>query len=406
MFTSFSTALSALSATAEAIDAVGNDLANMNTVGYKATDISFSDLVAQSMALSQSADSGLGVSAPTLTRQFSQGAITSSSGSLDAAISGRGFFVVHDPKGNMLLTRAGNFQLDKNGNLVSAGGDQVQGWTAVNGQINTSGAPSSINIPVTGLSAPVPTTQMSLNMNLDAGATAATSFSTPVQVVDSLGTQHVVTLTFTKASATSWSVAASCPDGTASLTGLTSLTFDNTGHLTQPAASTAVTVAVKSLNDGAADLSIGWSLYDSNGIPTITQFGQSSAVSGVSQNGFTPSQITGVKMSDGGQIVANYSNGQQVTIAQLAMASVQNPESLVAVGDNNFQTTAASDTPAIGMPETGARGKIVGGALESSTVDMAQEFTQLIQFQRSYEASAKVITASDELVQQTVNVIH
>lgn len=417
MFTSFSTALTGLAASAVGVDVVGNNLANLNTTGYKASTVSFYDLVAQSLGLGSGGSVGLGTGKPRTVTDFTQGAIQTTSGALDAAIQGDGFFVVKDSSGTLNYTRAGNFQVDANGNLVTATGERVEGWSQIGGVLNTNGAISDITIPSGSLRAPVPTANMSLNMNLDASATVGqpnAGFSTPIQVVDSLGTTHTLTVTFTKSDANKWDYAVTIPgeDVSAGTAGTPfpidgasgTLTFDANGILSDPPLATGtVPVAITGLNDGAADLNVTWSLYAADGTSTVTQFAQASTLASNSQDGLTAAQLTHVALSDGGQIIAQFSNGQQVTVAQVALASIRNPGSLVAVGDNNFQVGPDTAAPAIGTADTGGRGKVLGGALESSTVDIAREFTNLILMQRGYEANAKVITATDQLTQDTIN---
>jgi len=411
MFNSFSIALSGLTGNSIAVDAIGNNLANMNTAGYKATVTAFHDMMSQAMGGTQV---GVGIGAPGVFRQFTQGTVQVTGGPMDAAIQGQGFFMVQDGNGQTLYTRAGNFQLDSSGNLLTATGQKVQGWTAANGVVNTAGAPGNLSVPVNALFPPKATSNMSADLNLNAGSDKGSTFSAPVEVVDSLGTKHVVTVTFTNNGSGSWKYSTSVPGedltsgkaGTPSdITGASgTLKFDSSGKLTDPAAgSGTVPIKITGLADGAADLNITWSLYNTDGTPRLTQFGQTSAVSNTSQDGAAAGQITGVALADGGTVVAQYSNGKQQVVGQLALASISNPESMISVGDNNLQLSSDTAAPVIGLPETGARGKIVGGALEGSTVDMAREFTNLIVMERSYQADAKVITATDELSQDTVN---
>jgi flagellar hook protein FlgE len=186
------------------------------------------------------------------------------------------------------------------------------------------------------------------------------------------------------------------------------LTFSNAGVLTSPAppppaTNGVVAIDIAGLKDGAADLKFNWSLYKPDLTARISQFAQASALASNSQDGVAAAQLTHVSLSDGGQIVAQFSNGQQVTFAQLALATIRNPESLASAGNNDFELTPETAAPAIGTPDTGGRGKVLGGALESSTVDIAREFTTLIVLQRGYEANAKVITTTDTLTQDTIN---
>lgn len=408
MFTSFSTALSALNADSTAIDVVGNNLANLNTTGFKSSDVSFQDLVSQSLGASMGQTQlGFGVGTPITQMQFSQGAIQSTGGALDAAVQGDGFFVVTNSAGATEYTRAGNFQVDANGNLTTATGEFVQGWTPLNGVLNASGPTGNITVPVGSLQTPTPTANMSVSMNLNAAAATGNTFSTSVQVYDSLGNSHVVSLTFTKAStANQWQYSMSFPnsDLTSAGTPVTgTLTFSGAGVLTIPAAgSTPPVLAVSGLADGAANMNINWNLFNGSA-PLITQFSQPSATSAQSQDGSAAANLTQVSLVNGGQILAQFSNGNQVVVGQIAMASILNPESLVNVGNNNYGLSANSAAPAIGVPGTGGRGTVVGGSLEASNADIARQFTNLIIFQRSYEANAKVVTTVDQLSQDTIN---
>jgi flagellar hook protein FlgE len=413
-FTAFSTALSALSAHTTAVDVVGNNLANLNTPGFKASTVVFHDLVTQSLGNGET-QVGLGIAKPFTLRQFAQGALQSSSGMLDAAIQGDGFFVLKDSSGGMLLTRAGNFHADNLGNLLTATGEAVQGWTETWGVVDTNGPIGNIVVPVGTLRAPRATTMFSFNLNLsstgEVGAASGT-FSTPLEVVDSLGTSHVFTVTLTKTASNAWDYEVSIPGadlaagtpGTPTSLGTGAITFDTQGHLLTPALPPGtVNFPVTGLNSGGADMSVDWNLYEPDGAPTLTQYAQTSAVARVLQDGLPASQLVKVGLADGGKILAQYSNGEQRVVGQLALAAVRNPDSLMAVGNNSFQVTARTATPAIGIPQTGGRGKVLGSSLESSTVDIAQEFTNLIVYQRGYQANARVVTAVDEISQETMN---
>jgi flagellar hook protein FlgE len=185
------------------------------------------------------------------------------------------------------------------------------------------------------------------------------------------------------------------------------MTFDSNGNLTSPAiASDPQVVPITGLADGAADMSINWSLYNpTTGKSSITQLAETSGVGGTSQNGFAAGQVSNVSLQNGGLLVATYSNGQTATVGQLAVASIANPDTLIVAGNNYLQAAATTATPSVGAANSGARGQIIAGALESSTVDIAQEFTSLLTFERSYQANSRVITVSDQLQQATVGLI-
>jgi flagellar hook protein FlgE len=183
------------------------------------------------------------------------------------------------------------------------------------------------------------------------------------------------------------------------------LKFDSAGQLSDPAADAPIELDIAGLVSGAADMKVSWNLYNDLGVGRLTQFGQPNSPSANSQNGSPAAQVIKVGLGDGGKILAGYSDGSQVTVGQVAMAAIRNPDSLVAVGNNNYQLSAKSATPAIGAPDTGGRGSIVGGALESSNVDIATEFTNMIVLQRDYEANARVVTTVDQLSQDTINLV-
>jgi flagellar hook protein FlgE len=414
MFTSFSTALSALSAYSTAIDVVGNNLANLNTTGFKNSTVSFFDLVTESLGAGLGETQvGFGVGTPVTLGQFTQGAVQTTGGTTDAAIQGDGFFIVQGANGATEYTRAGNFQVNQAGNLTTATGEEVQGWTQSGGVLDTNAPIGPITIPTGTVLAPIPTQNFSFDINLNAAATAGSangSFSTSVTIYDSLGNSHVVTAAFTESTtAGQWNYSISIPDADVAnppatpLTG--TLTFDSNGNLTSPASTDPQPqLAIAGLADGASDMTVNWNLFNGT-TPRLTQYAQPSSVSAVAQDGQPAAQLNNVAVSNGGQILAEFTNGQQTVVGQIAMANVRNPDSLISVGDNNYELSAASALPAVGVPGTGGRGSVQGGALESSTVDIATEFTNLIVFQRGYEANSKVVTTADQLSQDTINLI-
>lgn len=418
MFTSFSTALSALDATSTAIDVVANNLANLNTTSYKDSTVSFQALVTQSLGagLAQT-QVGFGVGRPITTTQFTQGALETASGTLDSAIQGQGFFVIDNPTtGQQLYTRDGTFQIDSEGNLQTANGEHVQGYMVNNGVASQS--ISNIIVPVGQIRQPIATQNISVSMNLDATSANGTpnTFSTPIQVIDSLGNPLTLTMNFTQDATNplQWNYQVSVP-GNATTGGTPgvptpllatpgTLTFDSSGKLVSPPPSSGtVALQVTGLSDNAADLNINWNFYSKTGNATITQFSQASAVSANSQDGQNSAQLVSVAMATGGQVMAQYSDGTQEVVAQVALANISNPQSMIASGNNDYEASASTALPAVGIANTGGRGQIQGGALESSTVDIALEFTNLITLQRAYQANSKVVTTVDQLSQDTIN---
>jgi len=413
---SFSIALTGLNAAGTALNVVGNNLANLNTVGFKDVSTQFTDLIAQQIGQGTS-QIGEGVSTPITERQFLQGSIQLTSGAFDAAIEGNGFFVVKSTAGNTEYTRAGNFKLAADGTLETATGEAVQGWSATNGVLNNTGPVGNIVLQTNSLITPTPSTQFTLDLNLNSDGVVGDptgSFSAPIQVVDSLGSTHTLTVDFTKTGPNAWSYNVTIPGedltsgtaGTPSSIANGNLTFNAQGQLTAPAPPAPVAVAITGLADGAADLNVNWNLYSPSGASTLTQFASASALSGSSQDGIATAQLSQVGLDTNGQVIAHYSDGSQLIVAQVALAGISNPETLVSVGNNNFQTSAATATPVVGTAGTGERGSIQAGALEASTVDIAKEFTNLIVYQRAYQANSRVISTTDQIVQDLISLVH
>ncbi len=422
----FSIALSSLQAESAAINITGNNLANMNTDGFKGSAVDFKDLFSQSMGAASGSQSGLGVGLPINNQLFTQGSVQSSAAPLSAAIQGNGFFMVNSPNAQQLFTRDGNFTQNAAGVLQTQTGENVQGWTAAaNGTVSTSGPTGDIVLPLGTTLPPQPTQNFSIDANLSATGVAATStgtFSAPMSVVDSLGNTHNLTITFTRSPTTpsSWSYDVTIPGGdltngtagtqqsvlaTAPIQG--TVTFNTDGTLvSNPLGNSPVAVNINGLADGAANMSINWSQFDANGNGLLTQYSQPSNLGSSSQDGNQAAQLNSVSIQTGGQVVAVYSNGQQKIEGQLALAAIQNPTSLENVGNNNFSVSTSTATPAIGAAQSGGRGQILGGSLESSNVDMATQFTNLIVYQSAYQASSRVISTANNIDQDLMQLIH
>lgn len=417
MSSSFSIALSGLEANSEAIDITGNNLANMNTTGFKGSEVDFKDLVSQSYG--SSAEVGLGVGIPTSNRVFSQGTVATNQSALAAAIQGNGFFVVKQSSGQQLYTRDGNFTLDSDGVLKTQTGEAVQGWMATKNGIDTNGTPTDITVQIGQGSAPQATSTFTINANLDAAGVAGTStgtFSAPVSVVDSLGATHDLTVTFTQSSSTAntWTYNVTMPGadltagtaGTQSTLATGTLSFNSDGTMVIPSGSSgSVAIPITGLADGAADMNLSWA-QATNGTGNFTQYAQASASNSITQDGSAGSELDSVAIESGGQIVATYSDGETKVEAQLAMASITNPNSLQNAGDNNLSATGQTSTPVIGVANTGGLGQIQGSALESSTVDMASQFTNLITYQSGYQACSRIISTANTMNQDLFNLIH
>jgi flagellar hook protein FlgE len=407
----FSIALSSLQAESNAINSTGHNLANLNTTGFKDSNVNFRDLVAANLSGSST---GLGVAAPINQQNFSQGALSSSTSPWAVAIQGNGFFVLKQSTDQQVYTRDGNFTLSQSGTLQTLTGEHVQGWTATANGIDPSTAPSDIILNTGGTVPPNPTSNLSFLANLNAAGdptSGSGNLSIPVQVIDSLGNQHTLTINLTQSTtANTWNYAVTIPNSDLSVASATplkqgTLSFNPDGTLTS-ASLAPINISVANLKDGANNLAINWSLKNPDGSGMITQFAQNSSYSDLTQDGLTAGNLTVLGLGDNGQVIAKYSNGQQKTVAQLALATFKNQNSLQDVGNNEFATTGATSLPDVGLSQTGNRGHIVNGQLEGSNVDMATEFTNLITYQQGYAASSKVITTADNMSQDLLNLIH
>jgi flagellar hook protein FlgE len=413
---SFSAGLSGLNANGQALSVIGNNLANINTVGFKASTVTFNDLVSQNVGGSggNPMQVGLGVSTAAISPVFSQGAIENTRDVTNCAIQGAGFFVVNGATGTA-YTRAGAFSFNSDGKLVTPDGYFVQGYTAVDpttGAIVTTGQTTDITVPPGVLREPTATTSIKTQTNLSASAATGDTFTTSIQIYDSLGTAHVATITYTKsATARQWTYEVTVPGtdatGTAGTTagtirlGTGTIAFDGAGALTTPAADVTLTAPTTWIN-GATPNAITWDLFDANAVGSLTGFDSASQTSLITQNGSSPGMIDSVSISPDGTILATFGAGRTVAIGQLALANFNNPKGLVKLGNSRFGESQAAGIANVGVAGNGGRGTLIGSALEQSNVDIAQEFTQMILAQRGYQANSKTITVSDELLVDTL----
>ncbi|MGA8109918.1 MAG: flagellar hook-basal body complex protein, partial [Acidobacteriaceae bacterium] len=309
------------------------------------------------------------------------------------------------------FTRDGDFTVNSQGQLVSQSGQLVMGYPAVNGVVSTSSALGPISVNQASNIPAVSTSSFSMDTNLNAGASVGDQFSTPITVYDSLGTSHVLTVTYTNTAASTWSYNVSIPSSdvggsaTASTTLATgSLTFDSSGNLTSPS-SPVSGINVTGLADGAAPMSLSWNLTGPAGVSYLTQQDATSATSSTSQNGYGVGTLTGYSILSDGTVEGQFSNNQTLSLGKLAVASFANPQGLTELGGNDFQATFASGTPNIGQAGAGGNGTITGGAVEESNVNLSTEFANMIVAQQTYEANAKVLTTMDQVSQATIQLI-
>ncbi|HEY1648511.1 MAG TPA: flagellar hook protein FlgE [Terracidiphilus sp.] len=412
---SFSLPLSGLAASADSLNVIANNLANLNTDGYKDQTLNFADLFNQMQGVSGNGDPieyGSGVKVAGETANFTNGTVASTGVASNMALQGNGFFVVQDTADNQTsFTRDGDFSVNSQGQLVTSEGQLVMGYPAVAGQVSTSSilGPISVN-QATNIPA-VASTSIQMNTNLDAAAGTGTTYSSPITVYDSLGSSHVLTVTYTNTGANSWNYNISVPSsditggtGTSTTIATGSMSFDSSGNLTSPA-SPVTGINISNLADGAANMSLNWNLSSTSGGASITQQDAVSATTTTTQNGYGVGTLTGYSVLSDGTVEGQFSNDQTLALGRVAVASFANPQGLQQAGSNDLQATFASGAAVVGQAGAGGNGTITGGAVEDSNVNLSTEFANMIVAQQNYDANAKVLTTMDQVSQATIQLI-
>jgi len=281
------------------------------------------------------------------------------------------------------------------------------GNPAINDAININANPQAVTLPVGSTQGAQATENISAAVNLDSNAPLGASFTTPVQIYDSLGQSHQATITYSKVATNTWSYSVSLPAGDATGTPVNNtgtLVFDSSGNLTSPAGGVSG-ISFPGLTDGASDLAFNWSLLGSGVTPKITQLASADNNGSVNQDGFPAGNYTGFTVDPSGVIHAQFSNGNAEIVGQLAIASVANQQGLVAIGANSFSVTEASGPAVAGVANAGGRGSVDDGALEQSNVNISTEFSNLIIAQRAFEANSKTMTTFDTISQDVMSMI-
>lgn len=410
---SFSVPLSGLDASSQEMTLIANNLANLNTPGYKSSVAQFTTLFYQSLGESGDGNPmqvGTGTAIGNVSMNLTDGAVQSTGINSNLAIQGSGMFVVNN-NGQQMYTRAGDFVIGNTGYLEAPDGSLVQGYPAVNGVVNPN-APLGNLLLGSGITSPARATgNITLGLNLDSQTAVGGTFSQPIQVYDSLGGTHTLTATFTKTGTNAWSYAVTLPgadtgSGTPTTMASGNLTFNSSGVLTGGTGTPpqiTVNLTSPALADGAAACNINWDLFDPQGNSLITQAATPSAPLSSNQDGVPSGSLISFTIGPDGTITGAFSNGQSQTLGQVVLATFANAQGVQAVGNNNFIATAASGLATIGKPGSGNRGSVQGGSIEQSNVDIAAQFADLIQAQQSYEASAKAVTTFDQVTQDTLN---
>ena len=412
----FSTPLSGLNASSAQLQAISNNLANLNTNGFKAQNAVFSDIFYQNLGTSGNSDpiqAGSGVQVEGMSSDLTNGPVSSTGISSNMALNGPGYFVTSNPAGALSYTRAGDFTTNVSGQLTSLSGNLVMGYPAVGGVVSTNASLQPINVGAGTTTVATPTSDFSFTTNLNASAPLNTVYSpTPISVYDSLGAAHLLTVTYTKTATNSWSYNVTIPSsdvagGTGSTTSVGSgtLNFDSTGAITPPTAS-ITTLSVGPFTNGATTLTPTWQLSNASGNSLITQTAASASTTSTQlQNGFAAGTLSSFSVLQDGTVQATFTSGQTAAIGQVAVASFANPEGLSLSGGNQYAPTSASGQAVIGTAGSGGLGTIAGGSVEQSNVDVATELSDLIVAQRSYEANAKAVTTFDQVEQATIQMV-
>lgn len=406
MLRSMFSAISGLRAHQTMMDEIGNNIANVNTVGYKSGRVNFQDILSQTFRGASApqgglgsinpAQVGLGVTVAGIDVIMTQGNLQSTGRITDLAIQGDGFFVLSDGS-RQFFTRDGSFDIGLGGQLINpATGMSVQGWNAdAAGAIDTTTAPGDVTIPLGTRTTALASSSASISGNLDAAAAVGATASTTLTAVDSLGVTRSVKVTFTKTGANAWDWAATTDpaDTAASTTSTGSVTFNSDGTF---ASMTGSPISLTLTNGATTPLDIALAL------PAMTGYQGSSTLNG-QVNGFTSGTLITFTIGSAGDITGVFSNGQTQLLGQIAMGSFVNPGGLLRQGQNLYAASSASGTPSIGTPASGGRGSVTTGSLEMSNVDLATQFTGMITAERGFQANGKVITTSDEMLQDLVN---
>jgi len=416
MLTSLFTGISGLNANGLALSVVGDNIANANTIGFKASRANFGDILSQTLGGASAMQVGRGTMIIDIQKMFTQGTLETTSNPLDLAIEGDGFFIIRQLNGPTYYTRAGQFRLDKDGYVVDPNGYRLQAYRMdagghVTGEIG--------DVYLAGLmSEPSATTKINTQVNLDSRDSSKTwsftsganlpnssvyNFSTAITVYDSLGNPHLVYTYFVKtATANQWEahvIYNTQATGTPNYTevGSFTLNFDDQGKLTTTPPSTTFTFDFTPW--GAASANITLDFTDS------TQYGSPNAVVFQTQDGYSSGNLIAITVDQDGVISGVFTNGQVKKVAQVVLAKFVAAHNLTKVGKNLFLESYSSGGPTYGAPGTVGVGSVYANSLESSNVDLAEEFIRMIAAQRAYQANVRVITTTDNMLNELMNIV-
>ena len=418
---SFQQGLSGLNASSKNLEVIGNNIANANTFGAKASRAEFSDMYANALNGGGTNAIGIGVNLMDVSQQFTQGNLTTTENPMDLAINGPGFFQLSDGNSPTVYSRNGQFKVDRDGYIVNNAGLRLLGYPADGSGTIQPGLASALQMPTAGLT-PNPTTTMQLEFNLDSRvgvpAAAATpniditdpdtyNSATTMTVYDAKGQEVALTYYFQKSATDTWNVYATAngtplvDDGTGNPAVTTTLTFPaNGGTPTAPVGVVLLDIPAATNAAGAVTDPILGVALDLSG---ATQYGANFAVTDLNQDGYAAGQLSGVRVEVNGIVMAQYSNGQSQPAGQVELATFRNPQGLQPDGGNTWSRTYASGDPITGVAGAANLGVLQSGALEESNVDLTAELVNMITAQRIYQANAQTIKTQDQILQTLVN---
>lgn len=395
--------LSGLNSFGEAMSVVGDNIANLNTTGFKYSSVHFEDLMSQLIPTgSGPGQVGRGSRIEDISTIWQQGSLENSSSDTDVAITGTGFLLTKDANSQALYyTRDGHFSLDNDGYLVNANGYRVQG-KAID---PTTGTPSGVDTDIVlsqNYSAPKASTKVDMVMNLNANAAVADNYNSSMTVYDNLGNSHTLDMAYTKAAANDWSVSGTLDgtDITGNITdqgggGPTDMTFNSSGSMIGGG---LYAVDLSGYNIGAVNLNLTGTAGGST-----TQYAASSVTNYASQDGYGPGFLQRISINNEGIITGTYSNGQIIPQYQLTLARFNSPSKLHKEGSNLYTETQDSGVPLTGAPGTNGLGSINSNSLEQSNVDLGNEFVHMILYQRAFQANSRIITTTDTMMEEVLS---
>ena len=408
---SFQQGLSGLNSTSKALDVVGNNIANANTVGFKGAQVHFSDVYANSLAGSGASQVGIGASLSAVQQSFSQGNLTATNNPLDISINGNGFFRMSQ-NGAVTYTRSGQFHLDNAGYIINDQQMRLMGYPAdAQGLISVA---SPVDLKLSASQIPPRATNDAASGNLTAALNLDSreaepdfgpfnyenpqtyNYSTALSVYDTLGVAHTMTMFFERVAAGGdWNVYGAM-DGETPQALPAQLAFNNSGTLT-----TGMPLLLPSwtLTTGADS---PWSPGEIDFTGT-TQYGSASSVDRLTQGGYATGTLSGLSVGDDGVVLGRYNNGQARNLGQVVLATFANPNGLQSLGSNQWALSSVSGPELVSAPGAGSRGVLQSGSIEESNVDLTAELVNMITQQRNYQANAQTIKTQDQIMQTLVN---